>query len=237
MSRKIKDIRQEEAFYHINHYQNYSLESQDSWLGYPVKELIELGIDISNKKDTTSFLDLGCGIGRNSIPIVTNSQSSYLKVDCVDILSSAIEQFSQFVKRNNFKESFNFFISDIVEFNFFDKTYDFIFSVSTLEHLRDKNQLIKILNTIRNSVVKEGYIYLVLNTEVTEFLKDEQQEIIPFIEINLSTSEMYEVLNCTFKDWVILSKETKKLSFQIERSIGDVEMTTNAITFVAQKID
>lgn len=235
MLRKILDIRQEEAFYHSTHYQSYSLDSKDSWLGYPVQDLVELGIDISKKKKNSSFLDLGAGVGRNSIPIVKSNLYNQVKIDCVDILPTAIEQFSEYAQEYNILDSFNFFVSDIFNFDLSNKKYDYIFSVSTLEHLENKEQLLTVLESIKNATEEMGVIYLVINSNVTEYSVEQQQEILPYLEINLSTKEMENILNEIFKGWNILNREVKHLIFPLERSIGQVKMTTNAITFVAQK--
>ncbi|MBP1040609.1 class I SAM-dependent methyltransferase [Vagococcus sp. BWB3-3] len=235
MTHNFTDIRQEEAFYHTTHYQNFTIDSLDSWLGYPVKGLVNLGLKLADSAETMSFLDLGCGVGRNAIPIVQASRSATLKIDCVDILPTAIDQFSQYAQDNHLLKSFNFYTSDISEFEFANKAYEYIFSVSTLEHLKNIEQLEKTLTAIKKATKKAGYVYLVINSAVTERLIEQQQEISPFLEINLSTVQMMTLLTSVFNDWTIKHSETKDLSFEIERSIGRTEMTTKAITFIAQK--
>lgn len=229
------EIRSEEAFYHSTHYQQFTIQSKNSWLGYPVKKLVDLGLSISNSSKSSHFLDLGCGVGRNSIPIVQVNPSTNLQIDCVDILSTAIESFSDYTKKNDTSRFFNFFTSDVFDFDLQPETYDYIFSVSTLEHLANKKQFISVLTGIKEATTDNGFIYLIINSEVSEFIIKEQKQISPYLELNLPTAEILAILTDLFDNWTILETEIKHLTYEIERRIGISEMKTNAVTFIAQK--
>lgn len=233
MDRDFLEIRQEEAFYHANHYQQFTLDSTNSWLGYPVKNLVDLGLSLSNATQSCRFLDLGCGVGRNSIPIVRGTANK-LVIDCVDILPDAIHLFSRSVNEMSIEQSFNFFTTDIGNFELRATTYDYIFSVSTLEHLASKTQLSTLLNTIKKATKKKGYVYLIINSDISEFLIEEQQLIPPFLEVNLSSTEINNLLLAIFSGWTVIDSEIKALAYKIERRIGLTEMRTSAITFIAQ---
>lgn len=233
MDRSLLEIRQEEAFYHSNHYQQFTIESSNSWLGYPVTNLVNLGVSLSNSTQSSRFLDLGCGVGRNAIPIARGTANKLI-IDCVDLLPDAIHSFSKTVKKTDIEPSFNFFIRDIANFELQAATYDYIFSVSTLEHLASKKQFIRVLQAIKEATKTMGCVYLIINSEVSEFLMEKQQLIPPFLEVNLSSTEINELLVDIFSGWTIIDSEIKALSYTIERRIGLTEMKTSAITFVAQ---
>ena len=65
---KISEIRKAEALSHIETYSEHELFKEGSWLAKPVKTVMEL-LPFFNGYDDFRALDLGCGIGRNSIPV------------------------------------------------------------------------------------------------------------------------------------------------------------------------
>jgi methylase of polypeptide subunit release factors len=48
------------------------------------------------EKGNIQVLDLGCGVGRNSIPIAQQIQAYKGKVHCIDLLPSAIKLLNQY---------------------------------------------------------------------------------------------------------------------------------------------
>lgn len=88
---RLTRIRSEEKKYHDYCYDTYDLFEPDSWLHKPVTTVINL-INQYKDHEYISILDLGAGVGRNSIPIAESFKSGNGKVVCVDLLESAIEK-------------------------------------------------------------------------------------------------------------------------------------------------
>ncbi|MDQ0343017.1 hypothetical protein J2S14_001831 [Lederbergia wuyishanensis] len=65
---RIEYIRQEEKEYHDYCYHNYKLFVEGSWLHKPVETVMEV-IPLLKGKGNINILDLGSGVGRNSIPM------------------------------------------------------------------------------------------------------------------------------------------------------------------------
>ena len=87
----IEYIRNKEAESHLKMYSENELFSGDGWLGKPVKTVVDLLPIFAYKKEITA-LDLGCGVGRNCIPIAQFFSDKHCTIDCVDILEYAIEK-------------------------------------------------------------------------------------------------------------------------------------------------
>ena len=96
-------IRSEEKKYHEYCYDNYKLFEAGSWLYKPVKTVIDL-LHVFDDKDNVKVLDLGCGVGRNSIPIAEAIKQKNGKVVCVDLLDSAIQKLRQYSKEYRVEE-------------------------------------------------------------------------------------------------------------------------------------
>jgi methylase of polypeptide subunit release factors len=63
--------RRKEIEYHEKFYAETELFQPGSWLSRPVKVVLES----LPQKDNIQVLDLGCGVGRNSIPIAQQIQA------------------------------------------------------------------------------------------------------------------------------------------------------------------
>ncbi|HET6871986.1 MAG TPA: class I SAM-dependent methyltransferase, partial [Sporolactobacillaceae bacterium] len=65
---RLSYIRQEEKAYHDYCYENYKLFVEGSWLYKPVETVMNY-MSWFEEKEEIQVLDLGCGVGRNTIPL------------------------------------------------------------------------------------------------------------------------------------------------------------------------
>jgi len=85
---RIEHIRKEEKKYHDLCYENYKLFEEGSWLYKPVKTVLDQ-LPLFEGKQDIRVLDLGSGVGRNSIPVAKEIKNNG-KVVCVDLFSLSI---------------------------------------------------------------------------------------------------------------------------------------------------
>lgn len=130
----------------MNSYDNYYLT--EDLFGQPYPELIEF---FSSIKQKGSLLDLGCGQGRNAIPL---AKMGY-KVTAIDNSKVGVEQMLTKVKDKNL--NLEGFVDDIYKFEDFNK-YDFVlldsmfhFEKNDLE--KERNFLLKILSSLKDDGV------------------------------------------------------------------------------------
>ena len=82
-----------------------------------------------------NVLDLGCGIGRNSIPMAETLKNRNGRIVCVDLLESAIEKLNDYSKEYGVQQYIETVLSDIEHFDIIENEYDVIIAVSVLEHV------------------------------------------------------------------------------------------------------
>lgn len=231
---RINDIRQAEKNYHDYCYDNYRLFEEGSWLYKPVKTVMDL-VPMLEEKEGLKVLDLGCGVGRNSIPIAEKIKKKAGKVICVDLLDSALKHLDQYSLQYDVSEVIETVQADIGEFYIKPEEYDFIVAVSSLEHVRSEEVLDHLLDRITKGTKRNGIHCLVVNTEVQEIDRASNKSLEAYMEVNISTNEMLEKLEDYYRRWRVLAKIVKPLEYKINRDGKEVLLKTNAITFVARK--
>lgn len=227
-----EQIRKSEREYHHLFYKTHSLYEEGSWISQPAMNVMKAFSYVDSKKDL-KILDLGCGVGRHSIKIAEEI-SKYSSIDCVDILETAIEILRENAIKYNVEHKINGSVKEIEQFKF-EKHYDFVIGVSVLEHVKTEAQLDHLLNCFKKYLSGQGVICLIINTQVMEADKQTKEILDPQFELNLDTNETLEKLDRVFREYYLLHKEVKSLKYDIVRSFRDIELTTNAVTYIVQK--
>lgn len=233
MNSRISHIRLEEKKYHEYCYDNYKIFEQGSWLYKPVDTVMNCLTSVSN--ENIKVLDLGCGVGRNSIPIAQKISGNNSKVVCVDFLEAATEKLQKYSKEYGVEHIIEPITEDIAFFDIEEEGYDYIVAVSSLEHVKSKDELKKVLTKMENGTKMNGINCIIVNSEVEEVEIETGETMDAMMEINLSTEEMLHILNENYNEWSKITVLTKPLSYHINRGEKSVLLTTNAITFVVQK--
>lgn len=231
---RLQSIRESERKSHEELYSGEELYKEGSWLNKPIKTVTEL---FPLYKDYKEFraLDLGSGIGRNSIAIAKQFQNISGRVDCVDILELAIEKLQENAKRFDVAECINGVVCPIEEFVIKANTYDLILAVSALEHIDSKESFVKKLEEMRAGIKKNGVVCLVVNSEVQEKNKETGEALFPQFEVNLSTEELQKLLESVFKSWEVLKTTIREQQYDIPREGCISELSANVVTYVVRR--
>lgn len=234
MDNRIKQIRESEKKSHIEMYSNKELYKSDSWLKKPIKTVQEL-IPLFRDYEKLTVLDLGCGVGRNSIQIAYEYKDIACSIDCVDILDLAIEKLYANAKEYGVQSNIHGVVNSIEEFAIKENYYDFIMAVSSLEHVESEGRFIKKLEEIKQGTNKRGIVCFVVNSNVKEFDKATGNEIPAQFEVNLPTEKIQAIFSDIFKGWNVLKTTVSEQQYDIPREYGISELTTSVVTFVARK--
>lgn len=228
---RIDRIRESEKRSHTKIYTDESLYSSDSWLRKPIKTVREIVPLISHREDMR-MLDLGCGVGRNSIFL---AQEMDCCVDCVDILDIAIDKLMDNAREYGVADKINGFVDTIEHYPISKDSYDLIFAVSALEHVEDEDAFRNKLLEIRDGIKDKGIVCLIVNSEVKEKDNATGEELEPQFEVNIPTPKMQEIIAEVFGDWTAIKETVVPQEYDIPRDDMISHLTTNVITFVGQK--
>ncbi|QWU45421.1 class I SAM-dependent methyltransferase [Bacillus sp. NP247] len=232
---RIKYIREEEKKYHDLCYDQYKLFEAGSWLYKPVKTVMDMMVFFEGQNNL-QVLDLGCGVGRNSIPIAQKIMNSGGTVTCVDLLDSALTKLQIYSKEHGVFEYIKAEQSAIEDYYIPFNTYNYIVAVSSLEHVKSEEDFKKVLHSMKYGTKSGGINCLIVNSSIQEIDLETNQELDALIENNLSKEEMIRTLKSVYTEWQEIKVEIKNLAYNIVRNGKHINLKTNAITYVAQKL-
>lgn len=231
---RLDEIRKAEAESHTQAYTSHSLFSPGSWLEKPVKMVMEL-LPLFEGYTQFAALDLGSGVGRNSIPIAQHFSSIPCRVDCVDILELAITKLNENAQQYGVENCIRGIVSALDDYAITTDSYDFIMAISALEHIASQSAFEKKLGGIRDGLRHGGIACLIVNSGVVEHDKVTGQELPPQFEVNLPTNQMQEFLENTFAGWQVLKHTIVHQKYTIPRENGLADLETDVVTYVVRK--
>lgn len=229
----LKSIRNAEKESHIEVYSTTKLFESGSWLQKPVKTVLDI-LPLFNNHNELNVLDIGCGVGRNCIPVAQEYKNIPCVIDCIDILDYAIETLNQNSIKYGVEEQINGIVSSIDDFKIPKNNYDFVMAVSALEHINSVRSFKEKLSEIRDGTRKNGIVCLIINSEITEINKENGEILVPQFEVNIKTTELIDLLRTAFKGWEVLKETVRNQRYDIPRSTCIADLTTDVVTFVAR---
>lgn len=230
----VESIREAERKSHEEVYSTAKLFEKGSWLQKPVKTVLDI-LPLFEEYETLNVLDLGCGVGRNSIPIAQAFQKAKCIIDCVDILEMAVDKLNFYSSEYGVSDRINGIVSSIDDFEIKKNGYDFILSVSSLEHINSENAFINKLYEICNGIKENGVVCLIVNSEVSETDKQSGKPIEPQFEVNLKTDKLVSLFQYVFNGWQVLKTTVVNQRYDIPRNDCIADLTTSVVTYVARK--
>ena len=227
---RLNQIRAAEAASHVEAYNTNALYAPGSWLAKPVKTVLDI-LPLFEGREDLRALDLGRGVGRNSIP----AARVFRRVDCVDILDLAIEKLVENAVNHGVGERIRGTVSAIDDYAIEAGGYDLIMAISALEHVASEAFFIRKLAEIAAGIRKNGVVILVVNSGVRERDKRTGAALEPQFEVNFDTEALQKLLHSVFTGWEILKETVVHQCYDIPRETGVAELETDVVTWVARR--
>ena len=234
MDERLVRIRESERKSHTEIYMNEALYNSNSWLQKPIKTVQELS-SLFDEYSELRVLDLGCGVGRNSIYIAERFKDKRCIVDCVDLLDIANQKLMQNAKEHNVIYKINGINKSIEEFKMDSQSYDLIMAISALEHIDREESFIRKLNEIKNGLRENGIACFVINSNVREMNLNTNEVVDAQFEVNLPTEKLQEYLTKVFSDCDLLKTAVIEHEYDIPREMFISRLHTDVFTYVVRK--
>lgn len=227
--------RKSERKYHDELYNNTTLFSKGSWLEKPVGLVINsFKSQLEYKNNDVNVLDLGCGVGRNCIPIAKMIKNIG-SVTCVDLLESALSKLEKYAKEYQVKNVIIPVLADVQNYIIEKNKYDFIFSVSCIEHVPSKKTLKQVIKRIIRGTKFNGSNCLMMYSNVSWIDKLTNKNVQPLIELNLNTNNTLAMLKQLYNDWDLKELSVKPWETVMSQNNREIVFKTDCISLVARK--
>ena len=227
----LEQIRSAEARSHAEAYTNHILFEPGSWMAKPVKTVLDL-IDTMQGSEGLRVLDLGCGVGRNCIPV---AQMLNAQVLCVDILPMAIDLLCKNAEKYGVSDKIQGVVSGIDAFSITENSFDLILAVSALEHMDSPKNFTSKLEEIASGLRPGGISCLIINSGIKEQDSETREPLPAQFEINLPTQELQSKLHHIFGGMQIMKEKVVHQEYDIPRENGISHLSTDVVTYVIRK--
>jgi 2-polyprenyl-3-methyl-5-hydroxy-6-metoxy-1,4-benzoquinol methylase len=231
---QLNHIREEEKKYHERYFEENSLYEKGSWLEEPSTIVLDF-LSILNSKEPLQLLDLGCGVGRNSIPMARKVKDSGGRVVCVDLLEKALEKLEIYAEEYKVGSSISVECADISDFFIEEAVYDYIVAASSLEHVKSKSDLNKVLRALVKGTKASGINLICMNTNIKEFTISSGDGRQPLFEILIAKDNMLSILREAYQGWEVLHVGDVPLNLEIIRDETPVMLKADHLIFAARK--
>jgi 2-polyprenyl-3-methyl-5-hydroxy-6-metoxy-1,4-benzoquinol methylase len=231
---RLQKIRKEERKYHEECFEHYKLYDKGSWLHKPVKLVMEL-VSRFDLEKPVRVLDLGCGVGRNSLPLARKVKAGDGRVVCVDLLDKALHKLKRYSQKYGVSKVIAAEQADIGDYRIPEAEYDYIVAASSLEHCKSEEVLKKVLRSIAEGTKSGGINCIIMNTNIKEIDAATGGRRETLIEVVMAKDKVLDILRANYKDWEELHVSDEPLDLDIERDEKPVILKADCLTFAVRK--
>jgi SAM-dependent methyltransferase len=183
-------------------------------------------------KRPLSILDLGCGIGRNSIPLAELISPSSGRIQCVDLLD--MEILRQSSRQHQVEHVINTEQADISEYKIPRNSFDYIVAVC-LEQVKSENIFKKILRRMTDGTKSGGINYIMMNTNFEEIERHTGNKLETRIEVMISKGKALAALHSNYAGWEEIHSSDIPRHLEISRNDVPIIVKADSLTLAVRK--
>jgi 2-polyprenyl-3-methyl-5-hydroxy-6-metoxy-1,4-benzoquinol methylase len=229
------EAREAEESYHSKLYNENEILEPGTWMSKPIPIVMEMLDRLLQHKDHINVLDLGCGAGRNAIPLALRLKGTKSKVVGVDLLEEAINKLRDNAKEYEVSEIIHVEKGDVEHSAISKNDYDYILACGCLEHVSSEEAFVEVLKRMKLATRIGGIHCIAMNTNVQEVAQESGRELNALIELNLPTEKAFAMLEKVYEGWNVLDQKRVLLSIEEEKYDTPSEFRSHSITFVVQR--
>jgi ubiquinone/menaquinone biosynthesis C-methylase UbiE len=230
---KYERAKERENNYHNKLYVEHKLFRSGTWLARPLSFVTD-SFGLMKGRENAVVLDLGSGIGRHSIPLAEYVGSEG-HVICIDRLSSAILGLEENAKRYFVRDKIIPVISDIDMRPFTPSSFDFVLSISCLEHVPTVRKFAELIRKLQFGTKKNGVHCFSILMDNKWYDDNTLEKLDPLVELELDSPETKCLLKKLYKDWKIKEISTKSWETLETFENKKICFLSNCIHFLAIK--
>lgn len=232
MTSSVSEARRREREYHLELYGHHQLGEAGTWLHRPAEYALR-SLDCISAHSPT-ILDLGCGVGRHLLPILQRYEGRASAVG-IDILPEAIDICRKNLAAASLSGNVKLHAEDITYYHPPKGAFDFILSVSCIEHADSEDSLESLIGQLRRATKSGGINCFMISTDVRWYAAESNRVIEPRIELNLSSTNVIRTLQAVYADWQIIDISTKQWSVPDILDSEQIENRSNCVQFTARR--
>jgi 2-polyprenyl-3-methyl-5-hydroxy-6-metoxy-1,4-benzoquinol methylase len=225
--------REETIRYHESYYSSHKL-FEEGWLQKPDEEINRV-VSVLSGLSNCRVLDIGCGVGRNAIPVAKELKLNGVRVDCYDMLDSAIQLLNEYAAKFDVSENIVGKCVDMDAIQIEPDTYDAILAISVIEHSKSIEAVERLLGEIVKGTKKGGANRLTVSTDRRATACDTGEPIDTRVETPMTKEQVLEILDRTYSGWHIDRKSLVPYKEDLEYNGRLVTWTCTDVSFFARK--
>lgn len=226
------DGRRETVRYHQEFYANHELFKEGSWLHKPSPFVLR-SLDYVERNGALRALDLGCGVGRHTLPLAERLPSGSYVVG-MDLLPLAAERLAHNAADAGLGDRIQAVVADLDHVALAPESLDLLVSVSALEHSRDMAALDRLLARCRSATRPGGVHCLIMGTDKMEVAHDGSARP-AHVELPLTKAEGSAALKRAYAGWEWLAFSDLSFSVDEEREGEEYTLTATNLRLTARR--
>lgn len=226
------DGRRETVRYHQEFYANHELFKEGSWL-YKPSPFVLRSLEFVQREGALRALDLGCGVGRHTLPIAERLPPGSYVVG-MDLLPLAAERLRLNAADAGLDGRIQAVVADLDHVALAADSIDLLVSVSALEHSRDMAALERLLAHCRRATRPGGVHCLIMGTDKTEVAADGTSRPAQ-VELPLTSEDGKAVLERAYAGWERLTFSELTFAVDEERDGERYTLTATNLRLTARR--